>query len=114
MTDTLYNETEKVEITPYVAKTVRTPFLAQVINTALNGLAHIQNIGVVTYQTEVSFVIHRDRDSLLMSAWQRGNLIKVVDDSITRYGYIIRLELGEDYAEGYHTGVILLQEEVAA
>lgn len=114
MADTLYNETEKVEITPHIAKTVRTPSLAQVVNTALNGLAHIQNIGIITYQTEVEFVIHQDNDSLLLSAWRKGNLIKVVDGSVTRYGYIIRLELGEDYAEGYHTGTILLQEEVTA
>lgn len=112
MLDTLYDESKKVEITPYIAKTVRTPSLTQVVNTALNGLAHVQNIGSVTYQTKVEFVLHKDNDPLLLSAWHQGNLMKVVDDSVIRYGYIIKLELGEDYADGYHTGAILLQEEV--
>ena len=114
MSDTLHNETTGVEITPFIAKTIRTPSLTQVINTAINGLAHIQNIGVVSFQTQVEFVIHRDNDILLLNAWQDGNLLRVIDDELTRYGYIVGLELGEDYADGYHVGTLLLQEEVIA
>ena len=111
MLDTLYDETDKVEITPYINKTTRTRSLNQVVNTALSGIPHIQNIGMITYQTQVEFVLHESDDNVLLRAWQRGNLIKVVDNSVTRTGYIIDLVLSDEYAEGYHSGVLLLQEE---
>lgn len=112
MADTIFNQTTGIELTPHVAKTVRTPSLQQVVNVAMNGLPHIQNIGVVSYQLQVEFVIHQDMDLALLNAWQNGNLIKVVDDGVTRYGYITGLKLSEDYAEGYHAGTIKLHEEV--
>lgn len=111
MSDTIRNETQNVEITPYVAKTTRTPSLTQVVNVSLSGLAHIQNIGSVSYQIEVEFIIHKDNDSILFDAWHKGDLIKVVDDDNTYYGYIIGLQLSPDYAEGFHAGAILIQEE---
>lgn len=114
MPDTLYDVTRSLEITPFISKTVRTPSLTQVVNVSMNGLPHIQNIGTVSYQTRVEFVLHKSSDPLLMDSWHKGNLMKVVDDSVERFGYIIGLELGEDYADGYHTGSILLQEEVTA
>lgn len=111
MNDTIHNEITGVEITPHVAKTIRTPSLTQVVNTSLNGLTYVQNIGKIIYQLQVDFVIHKDNDSILLSAWHSGDLIKVVDDGNTYYGYIIALQLSEDYAEGYHAGAILIQEE---
>ena len=112
MSDTLYNATLGVEITPHIGKTIRTPSLPQVVNVALNGLPHIQNVGLISYQLQVEFVIHQNMDGTLLTAWQNGNLIKVVDDGVTRFGYITKLTFGKDYAEGYHTGTIVLQEEV--
>ena len=111
MPDTLYNSTKRMEITPHISGTVRTPSLTQVRNVSLNGLPHIQNIGVVSYQLQVKFVIHDSRDDLLLSSWQDGDLIKVVDDNQTHQGYILDLTLSPEYAEGYHEGEILLQEE---
>lgn len=111
MSDTIYDEIASVEITPHIAKTVRTPILTQVVNTSLNGLTYIQSIGKMTYQTKVEFVIHKDNDPLLLDAWYGGNIVKVIDDGDTYYGYIISLQLGDKYAEGYHTGTIVIQEE---
>lgn len=111
--DTLYDTTRGVEITPYISKTVRTPNLTQVVNTALNGLTYLQSVGPITYRTQVEFVIHKDNDPLILSAWLNGNLIQVIDDLTLRYGYIIDLELEEEYADGYHKGTIVLQEEGA-
>lgn len=112
MADTIFNQTTGVELTPFVSKTVRTPSLTQVVNTSISGLPHIQNVGVVSYQLTVEFIIHMDNDLALMNAWQNGDLIKVVDDGVTRYGYITGVSLGEDYAEGYHEGMIRIHEEV--
>lgn len=109
--DTIFDTVRGLEITPHVAKTKRTPSLPQVVNVALNGLAYIQTTGVLTYQLEVEFVIHQDNDALLLKAWESGNLVKVIDDGVTRQGYIIALELSEDYADGYHTGNITIQED---
>lgn len=109
--DVIYNETTKNEITSYVMKTTRTPSLSQVVNVSLKGLAYIQNIGQVVYQTQVDFVIHKDNDEVLLSAWQNGDLIKVVDDTETYYGYIVDLKLDSEYAKGFHAGSILIQEE---
>lgn len=114
MPDTLYDVTRGLEITPFISKTIRTPSLTQVVNVSLNGLPHIQNIGAVSYQTRVEFVIHSNNDPSLMVSWRQGSLMRVIDSSVERLGYIISLELGEDYADGYHTGSILLQEEVTA
>lgn len=111
MSDTIFNEITGVEITPYVAKTIRTPSLNQIINTSLNGLVHIQNIGKVTYQTNVEFIIHKSNDYKLIEAWHKGDLLKVIDDDNIFYGYIIQLTLSPDYAQGYHAGSILIQEE---
>ena len=63
---------------------------------------------------EVDFVIHQDNDSLLLRAWEYGNLVKVIDDGVTRHGYITSLELGDEYADGYHTGNIMIQEDSVA
>ena len=112
MSDMILNEDAKIEITPYVAKTTRTPVLTQVINTSLNGLPHIQNIGTVGYQVEVEFIIHKDDDPELIRAWNDGNMVKVVDDDNEYHGYIIAVTLSPDYAEGYHAGSILIQEEL--
>lgn len=112
MTDTMFNETSNLEITSHIAKTYRTPFLSQIVNVSLNGLAYIQNIGPVTYQVQVDFVIHESNDNLLLNAWENGDLIKVIDENKTYYGYIIDLVLGQDFAKGYHSGSILLQEEM--
>lgn len=109
--DTVFDMIRGVEITPYVAKTKRTPSLPQVVNVSLNGLAYVQTTGVITYQLEVDFVINRANDLLLLQAWENGNLVKVVDDGITRQGYIIALDLEEDYADGYHNGHIIIQED---
>lgn len=109
--DTIFDMVKNVEITPHVAKTKRTPNLPQVVNVALNGLAYIQTTGVLTYQLEVEFVIHQDNDALLLKAWEYGNLVKVVDGNSTRQGYITFVELEEDYADGYHAGTLIIQEE---
>lgn len=109
--DTIFDTVQGVEITPYVVKTKRTPSLPQVVNVALNGLAYIQTTGVLTYKLEVDFVIHQGNDSLLLRAWEYGNLVKVTDDGVTRQGYITSLELGDEYADGYHTGNIMIQED---
>lgn len=111
MSDTIFNEITGVEITPYVAKTTRTPSLTQVVNTSLNGLTYVQNIGKIIYQLEVEFIVHKDNDSVLLNTWHSGDMVKVIDGGDTYYGYIIGLELSSDYAEGYHAGVILIQEE---
>lgn len=111
--DTIFDTVYGVEITPHVAKTKRTPDLPQVVNVALNGLAYVQTTGVLTYKLEVEFVIHTNNDPLLMRAWEYGSLVKVVDDNNTRYGYITSLKLEEDYADGYHSGSMTLQEEIA-
>lgn len=110
MSDTIFNEITGVEITPYVAKTTRTPSLTQIVNTSLNGLTYIQNIGKITYKIEVEFIIHKDNDSILLNTWHKGDMVKVIDDNNEYHGYIIGIELSPDYAEGYHAGVILLQE----
>lgn len=111
--DTIFDTVQNVEITPYVAKTKRIPDLPQIVNVALNGLAYVQTTGVLTHQLEVEFVIHKDNDNLLIQAWKYANLVKVTDDGVTRQGYIISLELGNEYADGYHTGNITLQEDSA-
>lgn len=112
MADTLLNLVTNDEITKDIIKTSRTSSLNQVVNIGLNGLAHIQNIGKVTFQVQVELVIHESKDSLLYRAFENANLMKVVDDGRTYQGYIISVELGDVYAEGYHTGMILIQEEV--
>ena len=109
--DTLFDTIRGVEITPHISKTKRTPTLPQVVNVALNGLPHVQTTGVLTHQLEVEFVIHQDSDLLLLRAWEQGNLVRVTDGGITRHGYIISVELSEDYAEGYHEGFVLVQED---
>lgn len=109
--DTIFDVTGGVEITPYISKTKRTPNLPQVVNVALNGLAYVQTTGAIFYQLEVDFVIHQSNDFFLLRAWENGNLVKVVDDGVTRQGYIISLELEEEYAEGYHKGHITIQED---
>lgn len=111
MLDTIHDEVVGVEITPYVSKTVRTPSLTQVVNTSLNGLTYVQNIGRIIYKVQVDFVIHKDNDALLLTAWHSAHMVKVVDDGAIYYGYIIDLELDTDYADGYHSGSILIQEE---
>lgn len=111
MSDTIFNEIAGVEITPFVARTIRTPSLTQVVNTSLNGLTYVQNIGKIIYQIEVEFIVHKDNDSILLDTWHKGDMVKVVDDGNTYYGYIIGLELSPEYAEGYHAGIILIQEE---
>lgn len=112
--DTVFDTSRGVEITPYVAKTKRTPVLPQVVNVALNGLAYIQTTGVLTYQLEVELVIHQNNDALLLRAWEYGSLIKVVDEGNTYQGYITAITLEDEYAEGYHRGNITIQEESAA
>ena len=111
MSDTIFNEIRGVEITPFVARTIRIPSLAQVVNTSLSGLTYVQNIGNIVYQVEVEFIVHKDNDSLLLDTWHKGDMVKVVDDGNEYYGYIIRLEFSPEYAEGYHAGIILIQEE---
>lgn len=113
MADTLFNQSSGVEITKDIIDTLRTPFLNQVVNVGLNGLVHIQNIGKISFQVLVNFVIHESNDALLYEAYENASLIKVVDDAKEYYGYIISVELGNEYAEGYHLGTIIIQEEVA-
>lgn len=110
--DTVFNETKRVEITPFVAKTIRTPSLTQVKNVSLNGLPHIQNIGAISYKVLVEFVLHSSNDELLLGAWLDGDLVKVVDDGSTYRGYIVELKLESDYADEYHKGEITIQEEL--
>lgn len=111
MADTLYNEVIGVEITPYIAKTIRTPLLPQIVNSSLSGLAYVQVTGTVTFQTQVDFIINEANDNDLLSAWENGNLIKVIDGAKVIKGYIIGVTLDENYANGYHAGSILIQEE---
>lgn len=111
MSDTIRNEITGVEITPFVARTIRTPSLTQVVNTSLNGLTYVQNIGKIIYQVEVQFIIHKNNDAILLDTWHKADMVKIVDDENTYYGYIIDLQLDYDYAEGYHLGAILIQEE---
>ena len=111
MADTIFNKIKNVEITPHVMKTYRTPSLSLVANVSLNGLAYVQSIGPVTYQIQVDFVIHENNDGLLLDAWKNVDLIEIVDEGKTYYGYIIDLKLDHDFANGYHTGAILIQEE---
>lgn len=112
MTDIILNEATSVEITSHIIKTYRTPSLNQVVNVSLSGLVYVQNIGSVMYQVQVDFVIHESNDIVLLNAWKDGNLIKVVDDDKIYYGYIIDLTLDQDFANGYHSGSILIQEEI--
>lgn len=112
MTDTIWNEPLGVEITPYVKDVSRTPSLAQVVNTSLSGLAYIQNVGKVTYQLTVDIVLSSAQDSVLMTAWVDGDLVKVINDDTVYYGYIIGVSTGDDYADGFHEATILLQEEI--
>ena len=113
MADTIYNEMLGIEITPHVVKTYRTPSLPQVVNTSLSGLAYIQTVGVLTYQVQVDFVIHESSDKLLLDSWTHVDLMKIVDDDKVYQGYIIDLALDHEYANGYHSGSILIQEERA-
>lgn len=112
MADTLYNQTKGIEITKDIDKTLRSPSLQQVLNVGLNGLVHVQNIGIVNYQTQVNFIIHEDNDKLLYDAYRDADLIKVVDDNKTYYGYIIAVNVDSEYAQGYHKAAIVIQEEV--
>ena len=112
MADTLYNQSKNIEITKDIIETLRTPSLQQVLNVGLNGLVYIQNIGAVTYQVQVDFVIHESNDIVLLNAWKDGNLIKVVDDNNEYIGYITAVNLDNKHAQGYHKGTIILQEEV--
>lgn len=112
MADTLFNQTSGVEITKDIVRTSRATSLNQVLNVGLNGLIHIQNIGKASHQITVEFVIHENNDNLLYTAYENANMIKVVDDNREYYGYIISIELGNEYAEGYHTGTIIIQQEV--
>lgn len=109
--DALYDATLNEKITPYIIQTRRTPSLTQVVNTSLSGKPYIQNIGSITYTTEVEFVLQTVKDSNLYQAWESGNLMKVVDDDKTLYGYIIELQLEDDLVDGYHKGTLTLQEE---
>ena len=109
--DTIHNVTEDYEITPHVIRTTRTRSLSQVVNTTLRGFTHVQNIGVVTYQLTVEFVLYHDRDVALETAWMCGDLIKVVDDQKIYYGYITKLSLSDEYVDGYHKGTLVIQEE---
>ena len=111
MADTIYNEITKVEITPHVMKTYRTPSLSQIVNTSLSGLTYVQTVGAVTYQTQVDFVIHKNNDSMLVEAWKNVDLMKIIDDNEIYYGYIIDLRFDNEYANDYHSGSILIQEE---
>ena len=112
MTDTIFNKTKNIEITPHVMKTYRTPSLSQVVNVSLNGLAYIQSTGPITYQIHVDFAIHENNDSLLLDAWKNVDLIEIIDEGKTYYGYIIDLKFDHDFANGYHAGAILVQEEM--
>lgn len=109
--DTFYDETLGLEITPHIVKTVRAFDLPQVVNVSLNGLAYIQTTGSIAFQVQVNFVIHENNDNDLFNAWINGDLMKVVDDEKTYYGYIIDLKFDDDYAKGYHSGTAVIQEE---
>lgn len=112
MADTLYNQSKNIEITKDIIETLRTPSLQQVLNVGLNGLVHIQNIGIVNYQIQVDFIIHKQNDKLIYDAYRDADLIKVIDDNNEYIGYITAVNLDNKYAQGYHKGTIILQEEV--
>ena len=112
MADTLYNQSKSIEITKDIIETLRTPSLQQVLNVGLNGLVHIQNIGIVNYQIQVDFIIHKQNDKLIYDAYRDADLIKVIDDNNEYIGYIISVNLDNKHAQGYHKGTIILQEEV--
>ena len=111
MADTLYNQSKSIEITKDIIETLRTPSLQQVLNVGLNGLVHIQNIGIVNYQIQVDFIIHKKNDKLIYDAYRDADLIKVIDDNNEYIGYITAVNLDNKYAQGYHKGTIILQEE---
>lgn len=112
MADTLYNQSKNIEITKDIIRTLRASSLQQVLNTGLNGLVHIQNIGVVNFQVQVEFIIHKKNDNLIYNAYRDADLMKIVDDDNEYIGYIISVSLDNKYAQGYHKGTIILQEEV--
>lgn len=109
--DTLYDSTLGREITPYIIGTTRNSSLTQVINHSLSGALYLQVIGTVVNSTEVEFVIATSNDSLLMTAWSSGSLVKVTNDGQTRSGYITELQLDDTIVDGYHKGTLTLQEE---
>lgn len=112
MADTLYNQSKDVEITKDIIETLRTPSLQQILNVGLNGLVYIQNIGDVSYQTQVEFIVHKQNDEIIYDAYRDADLIKIIDDDNEYFGYIIAVNLDNKYAQGYHKGTIILQEEV--
>lgn len=112
MADTLYDVNAGKELTPYIVKTERTPSLNQVVNNGLNGVVHIQNIGVVNFEIDVQFVLHKSNDESVYTAYQNGHLLQVRDDDREYFGYITAVALEEDYADGYHAGRLVLQQEV--
>ena len=112
MADTITNQSTGTEITKNVIRTSRSSSLAQAVNVALNGIVHVQNFGKVKFRVQVEFVIHESNDNLLYEAWRNADLIKVIDDGRIYSGYITSVALSTDFAQGYHEGVIVLQEEV--
>ena len=112
MADTLYDTNALKELTPYIRQTKRTPSLNQVVNTGLNGVVHIQNIGVVNFEITVEFVIHTENDQAVYTAYRDGHLLQVKDDDREYFGYITAVSLEDEYADGYHAGILILQQEV--
>lgn len=112
MADVLYNQSKNIEITKDINETFRASSLQQVLNVGLNGLVHIQNIGVVNYQVQVDFIIHKTNDKLLYDAYRDADLVKVVDGENEYIGYITSVNLDNKFAQGFHRGSVILQEEV--
>lgn len=112
MADTLLNTITGEEITSFIMSTSRVPHMTQVSNIALNGLVHIQNIGAISFQIGVEFIIHKSKEAALLNSYRDGHLMRVVDDDNDYRGYIIAVQLDNVYAEGYCRCYIVLQQEV--
>lgn len=113
--DTMKNLSTGVELTPYILSMDREVNANQVKNFDLNGVPHIQNIGMENYTITVEFIFERSKESLFMSAFRNADPVYVSNDSETHIGYITSIRLdGKQKTATHQKATITMMEEVAS
>lgn len=111
--DTITNQTTGIELTPHVISVNQVIDINQIQDFDLRGIPHIQNIGIEHYTLTVEFVSEIAQRSLILSAFRRADLIRIVNDDDVYLGYMSSLKFDERQKTLTHQrGTMTLLEEV--